>query len=90
MVSPPLITRCTSTKIKAEKIAMAKTITVNIRAGNCNQIFANEATIRSNTPTISHLPIPAKSLLLTVAIVAIVAKIAAVPPNDFGKLPEPP
>ena len=61
---------------------MANTITVNIKAGNCNQMFANEATIRSNTPTIKNLPRPEKSLLLTVAIVAIVAKMAAVPPND--------
>ena len=50
-------------------------------AGNCSQILANEATINSKTPTINHLPIPWKSLLLTVAIVAMVAKIKAVPPK---------
>ena len=67
--------------MKAEKIAIANTIKVNIKAGICNQMLARDATISSITPIMRNLPMLPKSRLLTVAMLAITVKIRAVPPN---------
>ena len=67
--------------MKAEKIAIATTIKVNIKAGICNQMFANEAKINKITPMNKNLLMPEKSFLETVAMEAMTVKIAAVPPK---------
>ena len=81
LVSPPLTTRCTSTRMNAEKIAIATTMMVSINAGICNQMLAKEATINRMTPTNRNLPMLEKSFLETVAMEAITVKMAAVPPK---------
>lgn len=62
-------------------MTIARTDTVNISGGRCKNIFANEASISTITPTNNHFSSPEKSRLLSVAIVAIMEKIAPVPPN---------
>ena len=56
--------------MNAEKIAMASTEIVSISAGICSQMLATAATRITSIPTNRNLPIPVKSRLDTVAIVA--------------------
>ena len=62
-------------------MAIATTEMVRYSAGNCRKILAAAARMITSTPANSHLPIPEKSRLETVATVAITPKIAAVPPK---------
>ena len=67
--------------MNAEKISTASAEIVSIRAGICSQMFAIEAARITRKPTNSHLPMPVKSRLETVAMVAMTAKMPAVPPK---------
>ena len=63
---------------------MASTEIAIISAGSCRKMFANIATSSSTTPMNRNLPMPDRSRLVVVAIVAIAAKITPVPPNAMA------
>ena len=71
--------------MNAEKIAIAATLIVNINAGNCNQMFATDATSNKMTPANNHLPRPSETSFLTV-----VASVAMPAPPGCPDAPDAP